>query len=591
LSVGARRGERNGLNDQVTAYALDATSGRILVGRLVRLACERHLRDLVEGPARGLHFDAELANDAIDIFRCFRHSKGEWAGQPIVLSPPEAFIIGSIFGWVRTENGLRRFRKAYSEVAKKFGKSTIAAGVGLLMAFFDGEAGAEVYAAATKRDQAKIVFDEARRIVLRSPGLRKRIQVRTVNLHSLETASKFEPLGADADSLDGPNSHCLLVDELHAHKSRAMLDVLELGMGARRQPLVFIITTSGYDRHSVCWDERDYTVKVLEGVLSDDGQFGYIATLDVCEACRAKGKTAPDESCERCDDWTDETVWPKANPNLPITPKLDDMRKLCQEAREKPTAQNAFKRFRLNIWTESITRWLPSDAWAACGGPLRALPSRRGFLGLDLSSTTDLSALVAGFPDDDGTLDVLARFWMPADNVTERVKRDRAPYDVWAREGILTLTEGNIIDYDVIYEAIVGLPEVERVEIIELGYDPWNATGLATRLTAAGITCVPIRQTFAALSAPSKMLEVLVAGRRLRHGGNQLLALCAANAVAEIDASGNIKPSKAKSTGRIDGITALVVMLARQILQRPVGDWTPHDALIGPPRATAEVPW
>jgi phage terminase large subunit-like protein len=532
----------------------------------VRLACERHLRDLVDGPARGLRFDVDLANEAIDFFLCVRHSKGEWAGQPIVLSPPECFMIGSVFGWIRVD-GRRRFRKSYNEVAKKFGKSTLAAGVGLLLAFFDGEAGAEVYAAATKRDQAKIVWDEAKRMVLKSPGLRQRIQVRAANLHSLETASKFEPLGADADNLDGLNPQGNLLDELHAHKSRAMLDVLETAMGARRQPLLFIITTAGFDRHSVCWEERDYAVKILEGVLTDDETFAFIATLDVCERCRAEGKTAPDETCATCDQWTDERVWVKANPNLPVTPKLDDMRKLAREAREKPTAQNAFKRFRLNLWTHSATRWLPADAWAACGEPVRALAGRRGFLGLDLSATTDLTALVAVFPDADGTVDVHAHFWMPADNVAERVKRDRAPYDVWARDGFLALTEGNVVDYDVIYEAIVGFPEREGVELVELGYDPWNAMGLVTRLQGAGITCVPIRQGFGSLTAPSKELEKLVASRRLRHGSHPVLTLCAANVVAEIDASGNIKPSKAKSTGRIDGIVALVTALARVIVQ------------------------
>lgn len=534
----------------------------------MRLACERHLRDLEHGAARGLRFDPELAAEAIDFFRCVRHSKGEWAGQPIILSPPQEFMIGSIFGWLRAD-GQRRFRKSYAEVAKKNGKSTIAAGVGLQLAFFDGEAGAEVYAAATKRDQAKIVWEEAKRMVLKSPGLRQRIQPRAVNLHSLETNSKFEPLGADADNLDGLNPNCVIVDELHAHKSRAMLDVLETAMGSRRQPLLFIITTAGYDRHSVCWDERDYAVKLLEGVLDNDAYFAYIATIDVCEACRAKGKTAPDDSCSACDRWTDEANWPKANPNYPITPKPDDMRKLANEAREKPAAQNAFKRFRLNIWTESIMRWLPADAWAACGGPLRPLSPRRGILGLDLSSTTDLSALIGVFPDPDGSFDILTHFWMPADNVVERVKRDRAPYDVWAREGFLQLTEGNVIDYDVIFEHIVGLPQRLSVEIAEVGFDPWNATGLVTRLQGAGITCVPIRQGFATMTAPSKALETLVAKKLLRHGGHPLLALCAANTVTEIDAAGNIKPSKAKSTGRIDGIVALVSALARVIVQEP----------------------
>lgn len=560
------RAVRESGDDPVTAYARLAVAGALVVGRLVRLAAERHLRDLRDGAARGLVFDAARAADAIEFFCCLRHTKGEWGGQPILLTPPEAFVIGSLFGWLRTD-GLRRFRTGYVEVGKKFGKSSLAAGVGLLLAFFDGEAGAEVYAAATKRDQAKVVWDLARDMVLKSPGLRRRIQVRANNLHSLESLSKFEPLGRDSEGLDGINPHGKIVDELHRHKTREIWDVLETSSGARRQPLTFVITTAGADPLSICWEQHDYVVKVLEGVLDDDTTFGFIATLDVCEACRAKGRTAPDDTCGACDRWDDERVWAKANPNLPITPKLDDLRKLAREAREKPAALNAFKRLRMNVWTEGVTLWLTADAWAACGASLAPLRGRRGILGLDLSSTTDLSALVAVFPDDDGAVDILAHFWMPSDNIAERVKRDRAPYDVWARDGFLTLTEGNVIDYDVIFEAIVGLPEREGVEIVELGYDPWNATGLVTRLQGAGIPCVPIRQGFGSLSAPSKELETLVAGRRLRHGGHPVLSFCAANTVTEIDAAGNIKPSKARSQGRIDGIVALVTALARVIVQ------------------------
>lgn len=543
-------------------------AGEFVAGRLVQLACARHLRDLRDGSGRGFRFDVLRATDAIDFFRCLRHSKGEWARAPIVLTPWECFVIGSLFGWVRAD-GLRRFRTAYIEVAKKAGKSTIAAGVGLLLAFFDGEAGAEVYAAATKKDQAKIVWDEARRMVLRSPGLRQRIQVRAANLHSLESASKFEPLGRDSEGLDGINPHGKIVDELHRHKNREIWDVLEASSGSRRQALTFVITTAGSDPLSICWEQHDYVVKILECVLVDDTTFGYIATLDTCAACRAQGRTSPDDTCTACDRWDDERVWIKANPNLPITPKLDDMQKLAREAREKPAALNAFKRLRLNIWTEALVRWLPADEWAACGEALRSLRGRRGILGLDLSSTRDLTALVGVFEDPNGSYDVLARFWLPGDNLAERVKRDRAPYDVWVREGFLTLTAGNVVDYDFILAEILALPEREGIEIVEVAYDPWNATGLANDLEAAGVARVPIRQGFGSLNAPAKFLETLLAKRRVRHGGNPVLAFCASNTVVEIDAAGNIKPSKARSrsTGRIDGISALVTALARAMVQ------------------------
>ena len=558
-------------SDPVTAYARAVVSGASVAGRLVRLACERHLRDLADGAARGLRFDVDLANEAVAFFLCLRHSKGEWARQPFALTPPEAFVIGSVFGWVRAQDGLRRFRTSYTEVAKKFGKSTIAAGVGLLLAFFDGEAGAEVYAAATKKEQAKIVWDEARRMVLKSPGLRRRIQVRAANLHSLETASKFEPLGRDSEGLDGINPHGKLIDELHRHKTREIWDILEQSSGSRRQPLTFVITTAGADTQSICWEQHDYVVKVLEGEIPDDTTFGYIATLDVCEACRAKGRTAPDDTCATCDDWADERVWPKANPNYPVTPKPDDMRKLAQEAREKPAAQNAYKRLRLNVWTESLIRWLSADAWRACGEPLRPLAGRRGILGLDLSSTTDLTALVGVFQDDDGSYDVTARFWLPRENLAARVKRDRAPYDVWERDGFLVFTDGDRVDYEFILAEILAVPERDGVTIAEVAFDPWNGTSVSNKLGQAGVTCVPIRQGFGSLSAPSKELEALLSKRRIRHAGHPVLAWNAANAVIEMDAAGNIKPSKnpAKSTGRIDGISALVTALARAIVQPP----------------------
>lgn len=556
-------------HDSATAYARAVVAGELVAGRLVQLACARHLRDFEHGHARRLRFDVDLAEEAIEFFEHVRHSKGEWAGTPVVLSPPEQFIIGALFGWVDAVTRLRRFRTAYVEVAKKFGKSLIASGVGLFLAFYDGEPGAEVYAAASKRDQAKIVWGEARAMVMTTPELRRRIQVRALNLHHLDTASKFEPLGRDSEGLDGINPHGKIIDELHRHKTREVWDILEQSSGSRRQPLTFVITTAGADTASICWEQHDYAVKVLEGVLVDDTYFAYVATLDVCESCRAKGRTAPDDTCSTCDAWTDERAWPKANPNYPITPKPDEMRQLCRSAQERPAAQNAFKRLRLNIWTESVERWLPADAWRACGEPLRPLAGRRGVLGLDLSSTMDLTALVGVFEADDGTYDVTARFWLPGDNLAERVKRDRAPYDVWAREGYLTLTDGSAVDYDFIVAEILAIPEREGVEIAEVAYDPWNATSVSNDLEQAGVARVPIRQGFASLNAPSKALETLIAKRQIRHGGHPLLALCAANTIVEIDAAGNIKPSKAKShpIGRIDGIVALVTALARVIVQ------------------------
>jgi phage terminase large subunit-like protein len=533
--------------DSVTHYALDVTGGRVTVARLVRLACERHLRDLEIAAERGLYFDSEAAEWSIGFFAQLSHSKGEWAGQPLVLEPWQSFVVGNLFGWKRAD-GTRRFRTSYVSVGRKNGKSTLAAGLGLLLAFFDGEAGAEVYAAATKRDQAKIVWGEARAMVLASPPLRQRISVLTGNLHSERTRSKFEPLGADADSTDGLNVHAAVIDELHAHKTRAMWDVIETATAARRQPLTFAITTAGFDRNSVCYEQDDYAAKVLEGVIEDDSFFAYVARID------------------EGDDWTDRGCWPKANPNLGVSVKLDDLERKCDKAKLVPGEQNAFLRLHLNVWTQQETRWLSPEVWEGGSiGPPEDLEGRRCYAGLDLSSTTDVTALVLWFPDDDGGGDALSCFWVPEEALQVRSRRDRVPYDLWQRQGFIDATGGNVVDYDRVRERIKELGTI--YEIREVAVDRWNSTQLQTQLQGDGFTVVPFGQGFASMTAPTKELERLLLERSLRHGGNPVLRWMASNVAVDQDAAGNLKPSKSRSTERIDGIVALVMALGRAMVE------------------------
>lgn len=558
-------------SDPVTAYARGVLAGTYAAGRLVRLACERHMRDLEEGAARGLTFDVEAAERAIRFFSFLRHSKGEWAGTPVVLEPWQQFIVGSLFGWKRAD-GTRRFRTAYDEVPRKNGKSTMAAGIGLYLFVADGEPGAEVYCAATKKDQARIVWDEAARMVRRSPALAKRVTVQKGNLHIAATASKFEPLGADEDTLDGLNIHASVVDELHAHKTRGVVDVLETATGARRQPLTFYITTAGYNRHSVCWEQREYAVKVLEGIIADDTVFAYIATID------------------EGDDWTDPAVWAKANPNLGVSVKIDDLHRKCAKAKALPGAQNAFRRLHLDEWTEQADRWIDLAAWDACDGAVdpEALRGRRAYVGLDLASTTDIAACVLLFPpvEDGEPWAVLPRFFVPKDTIQKRSREDRVPYDVWARDGHLVATDGNIIDYDVIREHILADAEAfdiqqqryrEDEDVPEIAYDRWNATQLVTQLTGDGFTCVPIGQGFASMAGPTRELEKLIVGRELAHGGHPVLRWMASNAAAKQDAAGNVKLDKSVSTERIDGMVALCMALARAMLRLTTGESTYED--------------
>lgn len=542
---------------QVEAYARSVVSGETIACKWVRLACERHLRDLEKGHERGLWFDAERAEWCIDFFRYLPHIKGEWARDPqsgIELEPWQAFIVGSVFGWQRAD-GTRRFRTMYAEIPRKNGKSALCSGIGLLLAFFDDEPGAEVYSAATKRDQAKIVWGDAAEMVRRRAELRRRIRVFVGALSSPETASKFAPLSSDANTLDGLNVHGAVVDELHAHKSREIVDVLETATGARRQPLLCYITTAGHDRHSVCWSHHEYSEKVLDRLVDDDSWFTYIATIDAG------------------DDWRSPDAWAKANPNYGVSVSPDDLQRKCERAQAMPSEQNAFRRLHLNVWTESATRWIDAEQWDKGNDrpiDLDDLAGRECYAGLDLSSTQDLTALALMFPNDDGSYDVLPYFWVPEEGMRKRADKDRVPYALWAEQGYLEATEGAVVDYDVIRARINELGRV--VNIREIAIDRWNSTHLQTQLDGDGFTVVPFGQGFGSMAAPTKEFERLVVAGAVHHGGHPVLSWCVSNVVVETDAAENKKPNKKKSTERIDGAVACVMALGRAMVQQEAGD-------------------
>jgi len=541
-------GSRRKAEHPAERYIREVLAGTVVVGRLVRLAVERHVRDLDDGHKRGLRFDEDAARHAIDFYGFLRHSKGEWAGEPFELSPWQAFITWSLFGWMR-KNGTRRFREAYEEVARKNGKSTKIAGTGLYGLVADGEPGAEIYSSATKREQARISHSEAVRMVKASPDLSGLVKPFRDNLNIPGTASKFEPLGADADTLDGLNIHMALVDELHAHKNRDMVDVLETATGSRRQPLIYYITTAGYDRTSICREIHDRAVQVLEGHVPDDSLFAYIATLD-------------DD-----DDWTDESVWVKANPNIGVSAKWAKLRAGAEKAKESLGYRNTFLRLHMNQWTQQSTKWIDMDAWTESGQTPVAAEDVSGmpcFGGLDLSTTTDISAWVMDFPLEDGNHVWLCRFWAPEERAAQRQKKDQVPYLQWAKEGYIELTPGDVIDYDVIRERINE--DGKRFNIREIAIDRWNATQISTQLDGDGFTVVPFGQGFASMSAPSKEFEALVIGRRLRHGNNPVLNWMADNVAVKQDAAGNVKPDKEKSNERIDGIVAGIMATGRALV-------------------------
>ena len=553
----------------VTDYAERVLSGEIVAGKPVRLASERHIRDLARAdsdPEWGYWFDDDAAQHAIDFFESVltlpEGDDPDGAPQPFRLEPFQKFKTGCLMGW-KSRDGFRRFRTAYIEEGKGNGKSPWAAGLGLYGLVADREDAPQVFAAAVTRDQAKILFSDAEKMVERSPDLSALLEMTVNNIAYEANKGFFRAISAEAKALDGKRVHMALIDELHEHPSALVVDKMRAGTKRRRQAMIVGITNSGYDRNSVCYRQHVYSMQVLEGVLEDDSWFAYVCQLDHCSE-----HSQPSPGCEGCDDWTDEAVWPKANPGLgPILP-YKYLREQVTEAKGMPSKLNIVLRLNFCVWTESAIRWLDMEHWDACGDPVDSLglKGRPCWAGLDLSSTTDLTALALVFePDDEDVVDVLMYYWIPEEKMRERAQKDRVPYDMWVRQGYMEATEGNVVDYDVIRVRINDLL-AEGYNIREIDCDPWNATQISTQLMGDGFEVVAIRQGFASLTAPSKELERRVMEGTLRHGNNPVLRWNAANVAVAQDPAGNIKPDKSKSTERIDGIAAVVNALSRMIV-------------------------
>ena len=547
--------------ERVHEYARDVGAGRIVAGELVRLACQRHLRDLATAEERGLRFDAEEAGWTIRLFpTVFRHYKGEWGphgtqpGQPIELLPWEEFVVGSIFGWLRRNPDpahprawVRRFTRAYVEVGKKAGKGVIAAGVGLKLAFFDDEPGAEVYTIATKRDQAKYVWTDMDTLVAKSPALKARIKRSAKTLWDEGTRSKVAPLSSEEGGEEGINPHGGIVDELHRHVNDRMLSMIENSFGARLQPLLLIITTAGEPGGTSVWaSERRMAERMLRGLIDNDQYFAAVYAID------------------EHDDPFDEACWPKANPGLGVTPKLEEMRQRAAEAKAEPAKRNAFLRLRLNRPASSSSRYFDLSIWNSTPNsrPPEEADGVAAWGGIDLGWSRDLSAFALWVPRD-GTFDLHLRCWAPEE--AARLRGDGL-YERLAEDGWLTLTEGNVRDDDAIETEILSLAEIYSIRRIM--YDRALASGLVTRLQRAGIEVVPVGQGWVSLSPAMKELERLAALGRLRHGGNPLLAWMIGNTDAKADDNANVRPAKPNrnSPDKIDGVSATLDAIAGWLL-------------------------
>lgn len=570
-------------------YARAVIDGRIVANRHVRLAAERQLSDVETAAERGLRFDERRAGRAIRFFGFLRLAEGAFEGTPFTLQPWQAFIIGSLFGWYTQDadgGWVRRFRNAYVETGKGSGKTPMAAGIALYGMVGDDEAAAEIYSAAAVRDQAAILWTDARRMVEQSPVLRRRIEVGAHALAMPSRNSSFRPVSSEAKNLHGKRVHIALIDEEHAHPSSEVIDAMRAGTKGRRDALILRITNAGFDRHSICWADHTYSVNVLEGILADDAWFAFVAGLDPCAEHRAGG--APVDECPACDDWTDEATWPKANPNLGVSLPVRYLREMVTEARGKPSAASSTKRLCFCIWTAGSGKWLDAAAFAALAdvaGPVSLAADRPAWGGLDLASTTDLTAFVLVAPRETCAVeghagrcyDLRATFWLPEANLAARVGRDHVPYDVWAAEGWITLTGGNRVDQERILAGIVGQPNTRVV-----GIDRWNTAWLMPKLQAEDFDVVEVGQGFASLSAPAKRLEADIAAGFVHHDGNPVLRWMVANAVASEDAAGNIKPDRERSTEKIDGVAAWLDALFALAAQPPQPEFEAF-VIWGPP--------
>lgn len=532
----------------VHTYIDNVLSGKQITGKYVRLACQRHLDDLENGSDRGLYFDEDAAQHIIDFACHVKHSKGKWAGQLFEPEPWEMFILWVVFGWYNIDD-TRRFNIAYNEIARKNGKTFVGAVVGCYGTGFDDEPGAEVYSFATKEEQAKIVFSDAQKMTIKSGRFGGRATVHKKSISFDDTYSRFQPLGSDSKNQDGLNVHMAIADEVHAHRDSGMWDVIESAMGARENPLIFAITTAGFNKHSFCHEQRDYATGILTGNIEDDTFFAIIFDLD-------KG-----------DDWADENVWVKANPNLGVSVKIKDMQRMCRKAKKMPTALNNFLVKRLNIWTTQTVRWMNMEEWESCNEMIAEedLIAKPCFGGIDLSSNKDFTCWGKLFPHE-GKFVYIPKLYIPKENAKQRQKDDNVPYLSWAEQGLITLTPGNVIDYDYIMADVWA--DCEKFDIRGIGFDRYNFEAIRQRLIKEGVPeklMISFGQGFVSMSAPMKKLEEIVLSHLLVHNNHPVLNWMAGNVAASTDAAENIKPDKEESKDRIDGIVALIMALGLAI--------------------------
>lgn len=497
------------------------------------------------------HYDQKKADRAVKFIEMLPHTKGEWEGKPFWLLPWQEQIVRDIFGIVK-EDGYRQFRTAYIEIPKKQGKSELAAAIALYLLYADNEPSAEVFSAASDRQQASIVFDVAKRMVEMTPALNRRSKIMTATKRvvNFSNAGYYQVVSADVGGKHGYSISGLVFDELHTQPNRKLWDVLTKGSGdARRQPLHLAITTAGTDRNSICFELHTRALDLISGRAKDPSFYPVVYSLPIDA------------------DWEDEENWKKVNPSLGYTVPMERMREAYLEAKGNPAEESIFKTLRLCIWCGSTVQWIPDHIYDMGNQPIdmKSLEGRECYGGLDLSSSGDITAFVLMFPPrtEDEKYIMLPFFWVPEDTIPQRVQRSGIPYDNWVAQGYMMATPGNVIDYQYIQNTIEELSH--KYHILEIAFDRWGSNMLVERLTELGLTVVPFGQGYKDMSPPSReFYEQLMKGNMI-HGGNPIMKWMCGNVVIEKDPAGNIKPTKAKSKDKIDGVVAAIMALDRCI--------------------------
>lgn len=528
-------------------YARDVSTGKVFACKWVKLACKRQTEDLKKYARSGLYeWSKEEAGRICRFIELLTHTKGELAGQRVVLEPWQIFILTTVFGWRRRADGGRRFRRVYIEVPRGSGKSTLSSGVALYCLLADHEPGAEVYSFATTRDQAKIVFGDAKVMAEHNPALRERfgLQVLANALYVSSTNSTFQAKSAEGSTLDGLNTHLAVVDELHAHKTRAVYDVVETSLGKRRSSLLWCITTAGFDTSGICYEVRTMCTKVLSRLADDETQFAIIYTID------------------DGDDWSSMEALEKANPNWGVSVRPEVITSLLQKAKGLPSAINNFKTKHLDVWCSARSAWLDMRAWKRCettGLELSDFEGQPCFIGLDIGSKSDLTVKTYLFPFEEDGKDKYALFcecWLPSKAIETSTN---SQYSGWVRSGYIQETDGAMTDLNVIEDSI--REDLSRFDVQAITYDPWQATQLATSLSDEGAPMLECRFTVQNVSDPMKTLEALVIDGRIVHDGNPVMAWMMGNVEARIDAKDNIFPRKERHENKIDGAVAAILAL------------------------------